>query len=376
MDAGQSVMIPDDGSDIELLSELIQRQVLVDGDAIEIAEGVWAVHGYLPYGGEVLLREYDSLDRAVRVLECLPLAERRAATPHSGTEDGPGRGSMSPGQAWSRDPGSSAFDYRAPRLVGPGDRIRGEPGAVLKVLLYGCLTDAETRLAYKTLSDAAHDSAHICFALRHADHSATARPGVCSAVEAAAEQGLFWAMCDRVAEVSSSPEDVVSHFLWLCLDVDRARADLMADVAETRLRADTQLAARADVSATPTVFVNGSPYERAEPGDESREVRPRSGAAGDAGRTTAVVTAPLRARPAAHCPHGGLGPFPDPSSQPEPDDDQQTKSSSNRSNRWSGILSRRRHHRPAASPLAHHADPSSPGPLARAQRKEASDVRH
>ncbi len=75
-------MTDDRDPDLEVLCELVAEQIVVEGDVIEVAEGVWAVHGQATYDGEVLLGEYESVSRARWMLGQLPT---RGSGPEAGT---------------------------------------------------------------------------------------------------------------------------------------------------------------------------------------------------------------------------------------------------------------------------------------------------
>jgi hypothetical protein len=47
--------------------------VEVEGDLVEVAKGVWAIHGRWPYDGDVILAEYTSVTEAHVVLDHLPI---------------------------------------------------------------------------------------------------------------------------------------------------------------------------------------------------------------------------------------------------------------------------------------------------------------
>jgi len=53
--------------DVELL-HLVAQQIVVEGDIVEVIDGVWAVHGHATYDGDVMLAEYESFARAKSVL--------------------------------------------------------------------------------------------------------------------------------------------------------------------------------------------------------------------------------------------------------------------------------------------------------------------
>jgi len=154
--------------------------------------------------------------------------------------------------------------HRAPRFVGPGDRVRGEPGAPLRFLLYGSLLDAETRRAYLVLRDGSRCSPHVSYAFRQSGPVVEGSFGMSIVIEAAAAQGMFWSMCDRVVDVSADPEDLVAHLMRLGLDLDQVRVDIMGGTGSARLRADADLRARAAAPEMPDVFLNGVPCTGAD----------------------------------------------------------------------------------------------------------------
>jgi hypothetical protein len=177
--------------------------------------------------------------------------------------------------------------HRAPRFVGPGDRVRGEPGAPLRFLLYGSLLDAETRRAYTDLRHGSRCSPHVSYAFRQTGPVAEGSFGMSIVIEAAAAQGMFWSMCDRVVDVSADPEDLVAHLMRLCLDLDQVRVDIMGGTGSARLRSDADLRARAAAPETPNVFLNGLPCNVAN----------RSGGLEGLVRSRAARTIPVGQRP-------------------------------------------------------------------------------
>lgn len=51
--------------DIDYLAGAID----VEGDLVEVAHGLWAIHGRWPYDGDVILAEYTSVTQAQLVLD-------------------------------------------------------------------------------------------------------------------------------------------------------------------------------------------------------------------------------------------------------------------------------------------------------------------
>jgi protein-disulfide isomerase len=85
-----------------------------------------------------------------------------------------------------------------------------------------------------------------------------AMPAAIAAV-AAQKQGKFWEMHDLLFanQRELAPEQIKSYARQLGLDMAKFEADLQSDEVKAAIQADMQLAQRAGVRGTPTVFVNG-----------------------------------------------------------------------------------------------------------------------
>lgn len=85
------------------------------------------------------------------------------------------------------------------------------------------------------------------------------------AAEAAAAQGAFWPMHDRLLAHQDDlrPRDLVGHAEALGLDVERFRRDLQEHVGTARIAEDVDTADLSGVSGTPTFFVNGRRHQGA-----------------------------------------------------------------------------------------------------------------
>jgi hypothetical protein len=57
---------------LPFLLELIQEKAVVAGDVTQISTHTWAIHGYIPVDGDVIMAEFDDYDQARHVLEELP----------------------------------------------------------------------------------------------------------------------------------------------------------------------------------------------------------------------------------------------------------------------------------------------------------------
>lgn len=84
--------------------------------------------------------------------------------------------------------------------------------------------------------------------------------GAAQAAEAAAAQGAFWPMHDRLygARGRLAPDDLVAHAAALELDAERVRDELRRAVHAARVTRDEDGAQRAGVTGTPAFFVNGT----------------------------------------------------------------------------------------------------------------------
>ncbi|MER7132951.1 Na+/H+ antiporter NhaA [Streptosporangium saharense] len=85
------------------------------------------------------------------------------------------------------------------------------------------------------------------------------------AAEAAAAQGAFWPMHDRLLAHQDDlrPRDLVGHAEALGLDVERFRRDLQEHAGAARIAEDVDTADLSGVSGTPTFFVNGRRHQGA-----------------------------------------------------------------------------------------------------------------
>ncbi|MFF0576327.1 Na+/H+ antiporter NhaA [Streptosporangium saharense] len=85
------------------------------------------------------------------------------------------------------------------------------------------------------------------------------------AAEAAAAQGAFWPMHDRLLAHQDDlrPRDLVGHAEALGLDVERFRRDLQEHAGTARIAEDVDTADLSGVSGTPTFFVNGRRHQGA-----------------------------------------------------------------------------------------------------------------
>lgn len=83
------------------------------------------------------------------------------------------------------------------------------------------------------------------------------------AAVAAQNQGKFWEMHDLMFENQDAltEEDLESYAERLGLDVERFRADMRSEETQRRVESDRAQGRELGVSGTPTIFVNGRPYQ-------------------------------------------------------------------------------------------------------------------
>jgi NhaA family Na+:H+ antiporter len=150
------------------------------------------------------------------------------------------------------------------------DHVRGGRTSdnVVSVVLYGdylCPYCRRLRPVLERLRQALGE--RLAYTFRHFPNE-RAHPGatfIARAAEAAARQGYFWQMHDRLygREPPLGEKEVFDIAGELGLDMDRFRRDL--DSAETRRRVDDDLAdgTRNGVTGTPTLFVDDIRYDGA-----------------------------------------------------------------------------------------------------------------
>ena len=63
----------DSTSQVEFMTELVHSHTELAGDILQIGAATWAIHGWIPIDGDVLVAEYDSLASAKAALAQVPL---------------------------------------------------------------------------------------------------------------------------------------------------------------------------------------------------------------------------------------------------------------------------------------------------------------
>jgi Na+/H+ antiporter NhaA len=141
------------------------------------------------------------------------------------------------------------------------DHVRGPLDAAITVIEFGDFECPHCGEAEPVARALLAGDADLRFVWRHLPlsdvHPAAALAAEAS--EAAARQGRFWEMHDRLLDHQDrlSPDDLVEHARALGLDVDRFRDELDRRVHLTRVAQDVESADLSGATGTPTFFING-----------------------------------------------------------------------------------------------------------------------
>lgn len=152
-----------------------------------------------------------------------------------------------------------------PRLVLPvsaRDHVLGPADAPVTLVEYGDFECPNCRAAHEVLCRVlGRVGDRVRMVWRHFPMENTHPHARAAALasEAAAAQGRFWPMHDRLLDGQGAlePEDLAEHAAAAGLDVDRFARDLRAGTGAERIREDFSTGVRSGVNGTPTFFVNG-----------------------------------------------------------------------------------------------------------------------
>jgi protein-disulfide isomerase len=151
--------------------------------------------------------------------------------------------------------------------VGDRDHIQGSADAPVTLVEYGDFECPYCRQAYPIVKEIRDRmGARLRFVFRnfpltkvhsHAEHAA-------EVAEAAAAQGAFWQMHDRLFERQFALEDdnLIEYAQELGLDADRVAGALAARTYKPRVRDDFMSGVRSGVNGTPTFFINGVRHDQ------------------------------------------------------------------------------------------------------------------
>jgi protein-disulfide isomerase len=155
--------------------------------------------------------------------------------------------------------------------VGPDDHAQGAANAPVTLVEYGDLECPHCGRAYPIVKAVQRRMGkRLRFVFRHfpltelhphAQHAA-------EATEAAAVQGKFWAMHDRLFErqFALDDEDLIDYASELGLDAPRIGRELAAHTFKPQVRDDFMSGVQSGVNGTPTFFINGLRHD--DPWDE------------------------------------------------------------------------------------------------------------
>jgi protein-disulfide isomerase len=142
------------------------------------------------------------------------------------------------------------------------DHVDGPNGAELELVMYGDFQCPYCTAAYPIVKRIRDQLAgRLLFAFRHFPlrevHPDAQRAAEAS--EAAAAQGAFWPMHDRLYEARGalSHADLISHAAELGLDGDRVAAELDSSAHAPRVQRDVDSGLASGVIGTPGFFVGG-----------------------------------------------------------------------------------------------------------------------
>jgi Na+:H+ antiporter, NhaA family len=142
------------------------------------------------------------------------------------------------------------------------DHVEGPARAELELVMYGDFECPYCTAAYpivKRVREMLGD--RLLFAFRHFPlrdiHPFAQRAA--EAAEAAASQGAFWEMHDRLYEARGAlrPDDLIAHAEALGLDADRVSDELDSSTHAPRVQRDVDSGVASGVPGTPGFFAGG-----------------------------------------------------------------------------------------------------------------------
>ena len=145
------------------------------------------------------------------------------------------------------------------------DHVRGPDDAPVTLVEYGDFQCPYCGDAYPVVRSLLDSFTWLRFVFRHMPlvdlHPAAQRAAEAS--EAAAAQGRFWDMHDRLFEGSAAlrERDLVGHAEALGLDIGAFERDIAEWVHRDRLLEDYDSGARSGVPSTPRFYVDGVMHE-------------------------------------------------------------------------------------------------------------------
>jgi protein-disulfide isomerase len=160
---------------------------------------------------------------------------------------------------------------REPLLTPPlsaEDHVEGPDRAELELVMYGDFQCPYCAAAYPIVKRVRDQLAgRLCFGFRHFPlrEAHPLAQGAAEAAEAAAAQGAFWPMHDRLYEARGRLEtpDLLRMASELGLDADALADELRSGTHAARVQRDLDGGLAGGVTGTPAFFVNGRLHEGA-----------------------------------------------------------------------------------------------------------------
>lgn len=146
------------------------------------------------------------------------------------------------------------------------DHVRGPEGARVTLVEYGDFECPHCGALHPIIESARKAfGGNLRFAFRHFPLRSSHPHALAAAkaAEAAAEQGRFWEMHDRLfrEQARLGDEDLRRHAREIGLDPERFERSLGERAHEVRIREDLASAARSGASGTPSLFISGELYQ-------------------------------------------------------------------------------------------------------------------
>jgi formate-nitrite transporter family protein len=150
--------------------------------------------------------------------------------------------------------------------VGERDHAQGAADARVALVEYGDFECPACGRAYPVLKEVQKAlGPNLRFVFRHfplrASHPHAG--AAAEAAEAAAAQGRFWEMHDRLYEHQAALADdgLRRHARKIGLDLERFESEMRLHTHEERVREDIASGAASGIRGTPTLFINGTRYD-------------------------------------------------------------------------------------------------------------------
>jgi formate-nitrite transporter family protein len=145
------------------------------------------------------------------------------------------------------------------------DHVEGPAGARVTLVEYGDFECPSCGEAFQVLQQVKRAfGPNLRFVFRHFPLRSSHPHALAAAkaAEAAAAQGKFWPMYERLFQHQTelADSDLLRHARKLGLDLERFQRDLASRTAEVRIREDLASGARSGVNGTPTLFIHGERY--------------------------------------------------------------------------------------------------------------------